>query len=125
MIKFYENFELALGKLTSFLEQYDGSQVHQAGVIQAFEFTFEQCWHCLQRKAGREGLPIASPKKAFEYAFKAGLIPPSDEQLWLTMIEDRNKTTHVYRETLAELVFKKIQAAYQPAFEKILKKLKS
>jgi hypothetical protein len=65
---FFENFEAALGKLVEFQKLYDGSEIHRAGVIQAFEFTFEQCWKALQKKAGLEGLSLASPKKSIEWA---------------------------------------------------------
>ena len=61
---FYLNFETALSKLVSFCDQFDGSEIQRAGVIQAFEFTFEQCWKAIQKKAGTEGVTIASPKKS-------------------------------------------------------------
>lgn len=40
-----ENFGRMLSRLKSFL----------AGVIQAFEFTFEQCWKALQKVAAKSG----------------------------------------------------------------------
>ena len=60
---FFENFEAALNKLVEFQKLYDGSEIHRAGVIQAFEFTFEQCWKAIQKKAGLEGLILRKPQE--------------------------------------------------------------
>ena len=124
MVALHKNFELAFEKLKQFVSNFDGTEVQRAGIIQAFEFTYEQCWRTLQKRSGQEGLNIASPKKAFEYALQSNLIPTDDETLWLKMIEHRNLTTHTYNAGLATEIQKTISAAYVPAFEKLLALLK-
>src|SRR3954453_8197558 len=99
---FFENFEAALYKLIEFQKLYDGSEIHRAGVIQAFEFTFEQCWKAIQKKAGIEGLSLASPKKSIEWAMANGWIPLTQENTWLEMMSDRNLTSHTYRDQTAK-----------------------
>ncbi|NUM88488.1 MAG: nucleotidyltransferase substrate binding protein [Bdellovibrionales bacterium] len=89
-----------------------------AAVIQAFEFTFEQCWKAIQKKAGQEGVTVASPKKALEWAMSAGWLPPVEEPIWLEMLDDQNLTSHTYREPIAKAVATRIQDRYRKQFEK-------
>jgi nucleotidyltransferase substrate binding protein (TIGR01987 family) len=117
---FYQNFKIALKKLSEFCAQYDGSEIQTAGIIQAFEFTYEQCWKALQKKAGSEGVSIVSPKKAFEWAFQNGWITPEQEPQWLQMIADRNLTSHTYREAMALQVGQKVISTYLDLFKFML-----
>jgi len=121
----YEYFEQALTKLEFFLKDFDQSEVQRAGIIQAFEFTFEQCWKYLQKMAQIEGVNVASPKKAFQWAFSANLISTDQEQIWLSMIDERNQTTHTYRDAIAAKVLSNIQSHYAGAFQKLLEKVKA
>lgn len=121
--EFHANFEAALAKLTSFKKVYDQSEIHRAGVIQAFELTFEQCWKAIQKKAGAEGVTVASPKKALEWALKAAWIVPEDESVWLEMLSDRNLTSHTYREQTAQEVAGRVLSRYESAFRSILAKM--
>lgn len=120
-----KNFELSLTKLKEFTLQFDSSEIQRAGIIQAFEFTYEQCWKGIQKIAAAEGLSLNSPRQAFEWAFRSGDISDKDESIWLEMIDDRNLTTHTYRAELAKKVTEKVINDYVPAFEKILEHLKN
>lgn len=119
-----DNFEAALKKLLEFKAIYDGTDIHRAGIIQAFEFTFEQCWKALQKKAGKEGLTLASPRKALEWAMTNGWISPNQENIWLTMLSDRNLTTHTYRDVTAEAVATRVLKNYVTQLQELLMKLK-
>jgi len=123
-LEFHANFEKALKKLQEFSVGYDGSEMHMAAVIQAFEFTFEQCWKSIQKKAGQEGVSMASPKKALEWAMSAGWLPQADEATWLKMLDDRNLTSHTYREPLAREVTDRIRGTYESRFAQILVEMK-
>jgi len=46
-----------------------------------------------------EGIEALSPKRALHFAYQAGWI--DDEVLWLKMLNDRNLTSHTYREDYA------------------------
>ena len=122
-VKFYENFEKALQKLKEFSNDFDGSEMHMAAMIQAFEFTFEQCWKTIQKKAGQEGVNVASPKKALEWAMSAGWLLRDDEAAWLKMLNDRNLSSHTYRESVAKEVTNHIRISYLGHFEKILTRM--
>jgi nucleotidyltransferase substrate binding protein (TIGR01987 family) len=121
---YFQNFELAFEKLEDFSNSFDGSEIHAAGIIQAFEFTFEQCWKALQKKAGSEGLSLSSPKKCFEWAMSSGLIDAVDESNWLLMLADRNLTSHTYREAMAEKVRLNIFSVHKKSFSMLLNRMK-
>lgn len=67
--------------------------------VQRFEFTFELAWKLLAKLQSSVGLPVAGPRPVLRRAYAAGWI--DDETEWLTMLDDRNQTTHVYDEALA------------------------
>jgi nucleotidyltransferase substrate binding protein (TIGR01987 family) len=71
--------------------------------IQRFEFCFELAWKAIQAVCRLEGIECASPRMAFSIAWRQGWI--SEEGAWLDMLDDRNKTSHTYRESMALEVF--------------------
>lgn len=68
-----ENFKLTIDTLSSFLSKPIENNRDKAGIIQAFEFTFEQCWKALQQEASGQGVIVGSPKGAFSFAMQVGL----------------------------------------------------
>lgn len=65
-------------------------------MIQRFEFTFELLWKTFKKIAREERIDCFSPKTAFRAAFQLNLI--DDEQVFVEIIDARNKTSHVYSE---------------------------
>ncbi len=96
-----ENFGKALSKLQEFAAMPVANDRDRAGIIQAFEFTFEQCWKAFQQIAAAQGLAAASPRQSLQAAAQLGLIDAADEATWLAMLHDRNMTSHLYREEVA------------------------
>jgi len=114
------NFRKTLSELKRYLELPVLNNRDRAGIIQAFEFTFEQCWKTLQKVAGSQGIQIGNPKAAFKYAMANGWIPSSEETQWLELLKDRNLTSHTYEELLARQVLERIQNFYVGMFEALL-----
>ncbi len=117
------NFRKTLRQLQNFLALPVQNDRDRAGIIQAFEFTFEQCWKAIQKKAGHDGVEIASPKKAFSFALSNNWIDKDKETLWLRMLDHRNMTSHTYKEDIANELLHRIIKDYAPAFESLLKKM--
>jgi nucleotidyltransferase substrate binding protein (TIGR01987 family) len=119
---------LAIEKLNkAFLKLREGiesasTELEKDGVIQRFEFTFELLWKTLRIILEYKGIEVRSPRSAIKEAFKAGLI--EDDEILLDMLEDRNLSSHIYSEEVAEQIFKRIEKAYVPALEKLLAMLK-
>lgn len=74
-------------------------------VIQRFEFTVELSWKVLQKALRLSGLadPL-SPKACFREAARLGWV--ADPEAWIKFVDDRNLSSHTYREELAEQVYK-------------------
>ena len=68
--------------------------------MQRFEFCFELAWKSLKLSLSEwEGLGSASPRQAIEHAYALRWL--EHEEPWLQMLQDRNPSSHTYREGLA------------------------
>ena len=101
-----DSFATALARLHDALSQPKSEWTRDAA-IQRFEFTFELAWKTLSRFAEREGMQCASPRQALKAALHVGWI--EDEPGWLDMLNDRNRTTHTYREATAEEIYSRLK----------------
>ena len=119
------NFEKTLLQLKSFLSSPIVDDRDRAGIIQAFEFTFEQCWKAIQKISQANGVQVGSPKQAFSAAIQSGWIKASDEDQWLKMIEDRNLTSHTYKMEIAADILSRIQTNYVSMLDRLLVELAS
>jgi len=114
-------FESALARLSEALTEVE-TDLGRDGAIQRFEFTFELAWKATMHLARKHGVESGTtPKQIIKTAFKVGWI--EDDALWLKMLEDRNRTSHTYKEKLAKAVFDNLPD-YRDAFKKLLEQLK-
>jgi nucleotidyltransferase substrate binding protein (TIGR01987 family) len=118
-----ENFRKTLTQLKLYLDTPIVDDRDRAGIIQAFEFTFEQSWKAIQKIAGRVGSEVGHPKQAYTLAMQSGWIDRKDEIYWLQLLSDRNLTSHTYREALASEILQRIQNQYVSMFEGLLQSL--
>lgn len=100
-----QSLNAALNRLDDALAQPKTEWTRDAS-IQRFEFSFELAWKAIQRFAKDEGVDAASPRQAFRVALKLGWI--EDDDAWLEMLEDRNRTSHTYREETAEQIYRRL-----------------
>jgi len=112
------NFNKALTQLegaVSLSRQRKLSQLEKQGVIKAFEFTHELAWNVLKDYLEDQGEQnIRGSKDATRAAFKVSLI--SEGELWMSMIQSRNISSHTYDEETAESLFIAIINDYYPLF---------
>lgn len=85
-------------------------------VIQRFEYCYELTWKYLalflQQKYGVL-LEVYSPRSTFRAACQANLLSEQEAGIALQMVEDRNKTSHLYREEFADYVAKVAPGYYK------------
>ena len=92
------------------------------GVIQRFEFTFELSWKLMKLFLEYTGITeIKSPRATIREAFTYGLI--EDGEQWIDMMVDRNKTSHLYDEEEAKLIYEKIKSHYSDLLSNLYEKL--
>jgi len=105
------SLEKALKQLRSALDEETNDLVRDAA-IQRFEFTVELAWKAIQQWLRGEGIVCNSPKECLKAAFTAGLV--KDDERGLTMMEDRNLTSHTYNEKTAEDIFSRLSGYLEP-----------
>jgi nucleotidyltransferase substrate binding protein (TIGR01987 family) len=66
-------------------------------------FAIELTWKSLKRVLADEGVETGTPREALMQAYKARWI--DDEALWLSMLRDRNATSHIYDEDTARQIY--------------------
>lgn len=92
------------------------------GVIQRFEFTFELSWKLMKMFLEYTGITeIKSPRATIREAFTYGLI--EDAEQWIDMMIDRNKTSHLYDEGEAKLIYEKVKSQYNCLLLNLYEKL--
>ncbi len=117
----------ALNKLeTAFtrLQQAAGRVVDDLdrdGVIQRFEFAFELLWKTAKIFLEYEGFRCAGPRSCIKEGARREIL--SEGEVLLDMLEDRNKTTHIYDEHTAEEIFERIKNRYVPVIASNIRQL--
>ena len=64
---------------------------------------------------------LLGSKDVIRKAFSMSLV--DNGEAWLEMVEDRNKTSHLYDEKMAADVIDEIIHTYHPLFNELLKKM--
>jgi nucleotidyltransferase substrate binding protein (TIGR01987 family) len=97
------------------------SKLEQQGLIQSFEFTHELAWNVFKDYLSDKGISgLIGSKDASRSAFKNGLIAEGDD--WMSMIADRNLTSHTYDQETAQAIAAHILERYYPAFKSMAAK---
>ena len=103
------NFEKGLSRLKEAVERAK-DDLDKDGVIQRFEFTIELLWKALKTVLAYQGIECYSPRSCIKEAYKSYLI--EDDEIILDMLEDRNRSSHIYSETTSEEIFERIKKVY-------------
>jgi nucleotidyltransferase substrate binding protein (TIGR01987 family) len=114
--KQFSNFENALIRLNEVLARDAADDIVRDAAIQRFEFTFEACWKAIKHQLATLNVTTGSPRDVIEKAGQRGWIP--NERLWGRIIEDRNRTSHLYQEALARSIFERL-SSYREEFERV------
>ncbi len=89
--------------------------LYQAALVQYFEIVSELAWKVLRDILIHEGIENTNtPRSVLKEALKAEFITNGD--LWMRVIDDRNKTSHIYSEEIAQDVLKNIDNDYEKLF---------
>lgn len=124
-----EELEYSVVKLKSALSQLkvgcDSAKtgLEEDGVIRRFKLTFELFWKTLKLFLREEGVSARTPRDVFKEAFKLEWF--DNEELFLNMLEDRNKTSHIYDNKTSREIFQRIKENYVFAIDGVLACLKA
>lgn len=119
----FKDFQSAFTRLTEATNLNEKNDIVVDAVIQRFEFTFELSWKLMKSYLEYEGVEDAqTPRSTIKAAFKYNLIKNGDD--WIDMMLDRNKTSHVYDETLALEIYDRIKSHHLALLEELIRKFK-
>jgi len=101
--------ERALKTMEELLISGSPTVIERDAAIQRFEYTFEAVWKCAKHFLREvEGLEIGSPKGVIRISFQVGVLSEGQTLLALSMVDDRNLTSHTYNEGVAEQIYDRL-----------------
>lgn len=116
-----EDFASAVQQLEAALLLHADNDVVKAGCIQYFEFCFELAWKSVKVVSASQGAPdCLSPKSCLRQAYTNGWI--SNENVWLDMLEARNKMSHTYNAQSALIIYRALPE-FLPELKVLLQRL--
>jgi nucleotidyltransferase substrate binding protein (TIGR01987 family) len=110
----FKNFKDAYKHLKYAVEEVKNpNDLEKEGTIQRFEFTHELAWKVMKDFLKDKGIQgIIGSKDATRFAFQNEII--TNGQVWMDMIESRNKTVHTYLDEILEREYHLIKETYFP-----------
>lgn len=117
----YANYKANLDVLRRAPNQDLSNEFVQSGIIDKFAMHFELSWKLLRKALEYEGrLDVASgsPRSVIKVAYS--VYDFIDEDIWLSMLEDRNASEHVYDAKMAARLVSDINGKYIAAFDGLL-----
>jgi nucleotidyltransferase substrate binding protein (TIGR01987 family) len=124
-----DEFTYSLGKFGDALQQLQkglaavNDDLTRDGVIKRFEYTFELMWKTLKIRLKDEGVDARTPREVLKGAFKLHWLP--QEEVFITMLKDRNDLAHTYKEEKIKEVYGHIKTDYVDAIEAVYNTLKA
>lgn len=105
-------------KIESYPEEiHDGLR---NGQIQKFEVCTELLWKTVQKYLFvKAGVEANSPKECIKEFFRAGEVSLDQYELLMGAIDDRNRTSHIYRKQLFQQIYENLPK-YLEVFKSVL-----
>ncbi|MBX9596957.1 MAG: nucleotidyltransferase substrate binding protein [Burkholderiales bacterium] len=120
----YNRALVELGEAVELSQTRKLTKLESQGLIQAFEYTHELAWKTLKDFIEERGnSQIFGSKDATREAFTLGLI--GQGEVWMSMVNSRNQTSHTYDESTAQQIVMLILNDYYPQFKLLQEKLQS
>ena len=119
-MKKFDNYQSNLRVLETAKEQDFDNEFIVSGIIDKFFVQFELGWKVLKELLTYEGAASAgsgSPREIIKQAFR--FYPCIEEDVWLSMLAQRNNLTHIYDAQAARRLMETIIRDYIPAFQKL------
>jgi len=119
----YTDAKKALKTLEEILKEPFSIIIRDA-TIQRFEYTFEATWKFLKEYLKvKEGIIASTPKSVFREIGTLNIISEEEVFNCLEMTDQRNLTSHTYKECVSEIIYETIPENTQ-LIRKLLDKLK-
>jgi len=119
----FSNYTKALNQLEEFVyRDKELNKYEKQGMIKAFEYTYELAWNTIKDFYEYQGeTNIQGSRDAIQLAYNRSLI--KEREGWMQMLNDRNLTSHIYNEEVADDIVKNIVNTYFGLFNSLKEKL--
>ena len=118
----FKNAIARMAEVVELSKQRTLNQFERDSLIKRFEFTYEMAWKLMMSFEKENGVTeLLGSKDVVRTAFSMSLI--DNGEAWLEMIDDRNKTSHLYDEEMAADVVDGIINTYYPLFMELQNKM--
>ena len=120
----FMNLKKAYTRLKEVSEIYDGKDdIIRDSLIQRFEFTYELTHKTLKEFMKYVGITLENsfPRSIYKKAYVNNLI--SDDKVWISLLEDRNSTSYIYSENMANEIADRIVNEYAHAIGELVDNL--
>ncbi len=101
--------KIVLDRMENPPKELEDYRILRDSLIQRFEFTFETFWKYLKlylQEKLKINLVLGSPRGIIREANNNELINDKETTILLDCIDDRNDTSHSYRDSVAEIISK-------------------
>jgi len=114
---------VSLKEARDFYLKEPDKNIHVMALVKSFEFSFELSWKALKYFLEyKEVVQFRFTRDIIKQAFRRAVIEQGD--LWINMLEDRNRMSHVYDEKMAEWMAEKISKKYIVEMENLYQTIK-
>ena len=99
----FNNFEKAVQNFEDTIKciNREGiNKIYTMALIQAYEIVFELAWKTIKDYLEYNGIKTDTPRETIKEAFSKNIV--TEGQIWIEMMEARNKTSHTYMEEYAK-----------------------
>jgi nucleotidyltransferase substrate binding protein (TIGR01987 family) len=121
-LSIFKNAIVRMAEVIAITKQRPLNQFERDSLIKRFEFTYEMAWKLMMSYEKDNGvIGLAGSKDVVRQAFSLSLIDNGDA--WMEMIDDRNRTTHIYDDEMAADVIDEIIHTYHPLFVELENKM--
>lgn len=121
-LTFFKNALARLAEVIEVSRQRPLNSFENDSLIKRFEFSYEMAWKLMMSYEKENGITeLIGSKDVVRKAFAMSLI--DNGEAWMEMIDDRNKTSHLYDEEMAGDVIDDIVYTYYPLFLELQTKM--
>lgn len=113
----YEKAFLNFEETVACIKNSGINKIYVMALIQAYEIAFELAWKTIKDYLEYSGVKVDTPRETIKEAFLKHIL--TDGQVWIEMMEARNKTSHTYKEEFANELADEILNNYAQKFAEL------
>ncbi len=121
-MKKYEQLKRLYQTINGYMKPYDFSDQMVSALTADFDRLFELSWKTLKEYMQNDLMILdaktGSPREIIKLAYREQLI--HDEELWISILKDRNDDTHHYKNSAAVLYTGRITEKYLDVIKKLI-----